>query len=283
MDELFFIYNGRYFPEGANIVSAGHPALQYGDGIFESGRIARGVLLNAALHFERMKHGCKLLNLDLNETIKKEISEGIRSLSIKHSGNEHLRIRISLLRSHGSFNPALSPIDLIIESSSLAPPSFSSDGIHTLIYTESTKGTGLLANLKSNNFLLHAHARRLAIGMEKDDAIILNGHGRVCETTIANIFFAEGDQLFTPPLSEGCVAGTIRQWVLNHAAENKLSIKEETCTPQRIMKADEVFVTNAIRWVVPVRRINQTEFKVNWASKVFNLLQKNLMPESRDS
>ena len=47
-----------------------------------------------------------------------------------------------------------------------------------------------------------------------DECIVLNSFERVCESAIANIFIIKGENIYTPPLSEGCVAGIMRRWML---------------------------------------------------------------------
>ena len=40
-----------------------------------------------------------------------------------------------------------------------------------------------------------------------DEAILLNERGEVAECTSANIFIANGSQVWTPPLNSGCLPG----------------------------------------------------------------------------
>jgi len=54
------------------------------------------------------------------------------------------------------------------------------------------------------------HAKQLKV----NDCILLNDHNMICDTTIANIFIIKDDIIYTPPLSEGCVAGVIRRFLI---------------------------------------------------------------------
>lgn len=83
-----------------------------------------------------------------------------------------------------------------------------------------------------------------------DDVILLNQYGRIAETTIANIFWKQNNQTFTPPLSEGGVAGVYRQFYLdNH------QVKETVLTTEMLSGADEIFLTNALRGIIKVENI----------------------------
>ena len=53
-----------------------------------------------------------------------------------------------------------------------------------------------------------------------NDALILNQHDRICDSTIANVFWVKDNKIFTPPLNEGCVAGVMRKKILELATHN---------------------------------------------------------------
>jgi branched-chain amino acid aminotransferase len=85
-----------------------------------------------------------------------------------------------------------------------------------------------------------------------NDALILNQHGRICEATIANIFWIKDDRIHTPPLSEGCVAGVMRKYLLEKIPAINRKTSETELTIDELQNAEEVFLTNAVygmRWV----------------------------------
>ena len=47
-----------------------------------------------------------------------------------------------------------------------------------------------------------------------DEVVLLNEFGRVAECTSANIFAVSGDDVFTPPVSDGCLPGITREVLL---------------------------------------------------------------------
>jgi branched-chain amino acid aminotransferase len=85
---------------------------------------------------------------------------------------------------------------------------------------------------------------------------LLNSYDRICDSTIANIFWVKNNQVFTPPLSEGCVAGVMRRYLIQKIQEAGYAIEEMICPRQKLPEADEIFLTNAlfgIRWVQQLR------------------------------
>ena len=66
------------------------------------------------------------------------------------------------------------------------------------------------------------------------------------------MFWVKGKQIFTPPLSEGCVAGVMRAFLLDELAKKGVSVVQKPLTVAALTEADELFVSNAIRrikWV----------------------------------
>ncbi len=98
-----------------------------------------------------------------------------------------------------------------------------------------------------------------------DDAIILNAFERICESAIANIFIIKGESVFTPPLSEGCVAGVMRRWMLEKFSLKNYAVTEKELSIEEVLDADEFFLTNSIhpiRWVKTFREKNYGNKKV---------------------
>ncbi|HVF23694.1 MAG TPA: chorismate-binding protein, partial [Pyrinomonadaceae bacterium] len=90
----------------------------------------------------------------------------------------------------------------------------------------------------SNRFLFHKTTNR----DYRDDVIFYNERNEVTESGTANVVVRLGDQLFTPPVSCGLLAGTFRDHLL---AEG--TIKERVITVEELKHADELFLINSVR------------------------------------
>lgn len=112
-----------------------------------------------------------------------------------------------------------------------------------------------LAALKSTERQCFYLAGQEAKAQGLDDALLLNQHGRVVESTIANLFWIKDGQLYTPALTEGCVAGIFRKQVLRHA----MALESEI-GPEALLQVEELFLTNALRGIIPVRELNGHAF-----------------------
>ncbi len=103
----------------------------------------------------------------------------------------------------------------------------------------------------SDRFLFHKTTRRdfytaqLKSRPDCDDVIFWNEKGEVTESSIANVVVSIDDQLFTPPVESGLLAGTFRNQLL---AEGK--IKERVITVEEFQTAKEFFLINSVRkWI----------------------------------
>src|SRR5690606_21319524 len=87
------------------------------------------------------------------------------------------------------------------------------------LYTDNYKPCNELSTIKSGNALLYVMAGIWAKEHGYDDVLILNEHGCVCEATGSNVFVVKDEKVFTPPVSEGCVDGVMRRFVIRQLQE----------------------------------------------------------------
>jgi branched-chain amino acid aminotransferase len=88
-----------------------------------------------------------------------------------------------------------------------------------------------------------------------DEVILLNEHGQAAECTSANLFVANGHQVWTPPLHSGCLPGITREVLLSEIHVPGYSIQEKDLMPEDLESADEVFITSTTRDLLPVREL----------------------------
>jgi len=269
MNEHFFIYDKKYYQTGAPVVSAGNNGLRYGDGLFETMRMREGKIINIDFHFERLFSGMEILQLGIPGFFSRSFFEQtVNELLLKNSISKNARIRLMVFRGDGNiFDSENISFNYIIEVWPLTEKiQLNEDGLVIDIFQDARKSCDLFSNLKSNNYLSCVMAGVFAKKNQLNDAIILNSHERVCETSIANIFTINDNKIYTPPLSEGCVAGTMRRWMLEKFSLKKYIVSEKTLSVNDVLNADELFLTNAIhpiRWVKNFRKKIYGNEKVN--------------------
>ena len=160
----------------------------------------------------------------------------------------------------------------MIESSPLEQnqDAFKKDGLIIDIFPDARKSIDKFSNLKSANYLPYVMAAIWAKETKLDDALVVNQHERICDATIANIFWVMDEKIFTPSLNEGCVAGVMRKKILELPSPNSgFLVQESVLTENILLQADEVFLTNAITGIRWVKECRGKIYKNTVSSKLF--------------
>jgi branched-chain amino acid aminotransferase len=84
---------------------------------------------------------------------------------------------------------------------------------------------------------------------------------------MANIFWLKDGQLYTPPLSEGCVAGVMRRYIIE-----RIPVTESMLDTDTLYVADEVFLTNTIRRIKWVSVIADKTYSNTLTRKLYSQL-----------
>lgn len=103
-------------------------------------------------------------------------------------------------------------------------------------------------------------ARRDAVRQGADMALVLSAQDHVSSADSANLFWVKEGRLFTPDLSCGCLPGTSRAALIAALKAEGEVVIEGRFSPDVLMQADAVFVTNAVRGVVPLSRVDDRGF-----------------------
>ncbi len=121
-------------------------------------------------------------------------------------------------------------------------------------------------------------AKREAARAGCDEAILLDGAGRVAEGTGENLFIVRDGVLKTPSPASPILLGITRDSVLTLARENAAqlgltSVREEDFAKDELFIADEVFLTGTAVEIVPVREIEGRTIGAGVPGKVTRALQ----------
>jgi branched-chain amino acid aminotransferase len=257
---LWINVNGSLLPAGTPFLSAGSRAFRYGDGIFETMLVQQDHIRLADYHFDRLEHGLRYIRCPLPPGITRErLNREILELCDQNEHRDLSRARLVLFRGEGGiFDKVPADPQYVIETWPLPPasPELNQHGLVVDVYSGGTKSCDGLANLKSNNYLIYALAAGWATDAGLDDCLVLNSRGTLADTTIANLFYCQNGQWYTPPLSDGCVAGVMRRYLLTAMPAAGFPVSERTTTIDDLLNAEEVCLTNAIRgirWVAAFR------------------------------
>lgn len=252
----FSILNGSYYPQEQGFIKGNNRAFMYGDGLFESIRIRNGKAMFLDAHIARLLEAAVVMKMevpvhyDLNYFRKQ-----VQDLIAKNNIQGGAKCRLTLFRNPGgTYVPDDNGVGYVIETYPYAVNEYTlnEEGFQVDIFPELKKPVNKLSIYKTCNSLLYIMAGIYARQNKLDDSLIVNDKGNIIESSNSNLFIVCNGVLYTPALSDGCLAGVMRMQIINIALASKLKVYECSLTPQNLLVADEVFLTNAIRglqWV----------------------------------
>ncbi len=251
----YFNYNGKVFLENELILGPTNRGLRYGDGIFETIKFKNSELILSNEHFARLWKGMQTLQFEIPKHFTPEkLEEEIIHLTKKNKLTA-ARIRLTIVRGDGGiYDPKNHTPNYIIESIKLPEDNgpLNTNGLQICLFEDAVKSIDNFSNLKTNNYLTYFMGAIFAKKQQCNDAIILNSNGNICDSTIANIFYIKDETIYTPALTEGCIAGVMRKWIIDNVGEFNFKVIQATITIEDILNAEEVFLSNSIyniRWV----------------------------------
>lgn len=142
--------------------------------------------------------------------------------------------------------------------------------------------TALLAGVKQTAMLENLFALEEARSRDFNEAVLLNERGEIVSATAANIFWVQGDEVFTPSLAAGCVSGITRHFIHEITTRWKLHLVEGSFPVQRLLDAREVFLTSTSREVSIVSSFDAKQYGVKQA-RIAKLIAREFQKLVRDA
>ncbi|MET0636394.1 MAG: aminotransferase class IV [Chitinophagaceae bacterium] len=275
-------YNGKIMQDDQPLFLAANKSYRYGDGLFETMKVSHGKILLEDLHFARLFSSLELLQLRLPAFFNREkIVGAILRLCELNKASNLARVRLSFFRGNGGLLEGTDEAKYLLEVWPLEPSvhEWSINGLELGIYPDARKSCDLFSPLKTSSFLPYVQAARYARANKWNDCLVLNTWGRICDSTIANVFLVKNGQLFTPPLDEGCIDGVMRRFLKTYLADNDLVLEEKGITISDLEEADEVFLTNCIRGIRWVGRIGDEKYSYQISRQLHEAVRRLLFKE----
>lgn len=253
--QRFISFNGEIKTEILTFGTSNR-SFRYGDGLFESIRFYKGNPLHLHLHLHRLSIGANLLGIKGVSLITEEVVRSqIKKLSELNAVTLSGKARLQVYRKDGGlYKPNSNFCDWFLEVEALPEEKYTLNqkGLFLGVYKDLPKPMNILSGIKTTNALNYVMAGVFANANGYDDAILINQQGNLVEATSSNLFIVKGNNIVTPPLTEGPVEGIMRQIITETSIKN-YNVIQSPITMVMLEKADEIFISNAIKgiqWVV---------------------------------
>lgn len=218
--------------------------LAYGESLFETMRVHRGMVPWWLQHMARLGRGAERLAMPLPDM--QRMHEEAHALLDGADGV----LKLQLTRGGGvrGYAPNLDASPFWMLSMHPLPPDINNADV---IWCETALAAQpRLAGLKHGNRLEQVMAAAEVRAANANEGLMLDMAGHVIAATSANLFAWIDGGWQTPALDACGVAGVMRAWVLAQT-----DVRVSALNPSDIEQAEAVFLCNAVRGILPVRQL----------------------------
>jgi len=247
--------------EHKNSLDVTDRGLHYGDGLFETIEIIQGQPVFLQQHLTRLKKGCRVLKIPFpSEAL---LLDEIAQVS---TAAKHGVVKVMLTR--GSGGRGYRQPDTIQVTRLVAlhpfpdyPESHQTQGIKARFCELRLGLNPVLAGLKHNNRLEQVLARAEWFD-EFQEGLMLNLNEHVIEGTMSNLFIVKDQVIYTPEIKLSGIKGVMRKIVIELAKQHNIALQKALLTREFVLAADEIFLTNSVMGVWPVKSLEDKVYPV---------------------
>ena len=243
---MFILLNGQILKADKARLHSFTPGILKARGVFETMRVDRREIFDFKDHLKRMRKGLNFFHLKMPYSARRWIDHIQELLGLNNL--KEARVRLMVWRGKNTTQSAV-----ICQAMKKQKKRWK-------VIIQKVKGLEQRpSGIKSLDYSLFR--KNLLKAREKgyDETILVNESGYLAEGTRSNLFFVKDKILYTPSLQCGCLRGITRQHVLQSAKKLGMICKEIKAAPDRLLSADEAFVTNSIVGIMPLVRAGKVK------------------------
>lgn len=266
-------YNG-IIQENSAVAIENNRGFLVGDSVFETIKVLDSKVLFLEDHYFRLMSSMRIFRMEIPmhftmEFFEEQILLLLNALAIK---SPSYRVRFSVYRKgEGFYLPTTNAIEYVIVASVLEHELYSllTTPYEIELYKDAYITKQLFSTLKSNNKIIQITGSIFAFENGFANCLLLNDEKNVIEALQGNIFMKVGNELITPPLSDGCLNGIMRKQILAIARKIEgIEVVEKSISPFDLQKADELFITNVIKGIQPITKYRKKEYSFELAKDI---------------
>jgi 4-amino-4-deoxychorismate lyase len=245
--------------EISTFVAATNRGLNYADGLFETLSVHKGRPRRWQAHMDRLGAGCERLGLPMPPQ-----AVLLREVQTVSAGLVDAVVKIVLTRD-GSGRGYMPPQDqscVRIVSAHIYPENVAElarEGVKARICELRLAIQPALGGIKHLNRLEQVLASAELRDTGATEGILLDREDHVISAIAANIFLVMENRLLTPRLDLCGVRGVIRSLIL---AGFGARCEQRRIVVDMLQEADEVFICNSVRGIVPLTAIDEHEYRI---------------------
>lgn len=234
-------------------ISISDRGLSYGDGIFETMRIVNGKVPMLDLHAKRLMAGVRALDLGSRTRLTQDFRKQVTMVAEAFTGQVVLKYMLTRGQNSSGYQPPMhADCTTIVQVNDMPdwPAAWYRQGIQAIRCKHPLPVQSALAGIKHLNRLDQVMAAHELNG--EQEGLMFDYDGRLIEGTKSNVFLLYKNRLLTPSLQRIGVAGTMRQFLIDHQSELGIAIEETEIDAVMLQHAQGLMVVNSVFGVWPV-------------------------------
>ena len=266
------VNNNGTIQQEATFSLATNRGFLFGDSVFETVRTLNKKVLFLEDHYFRLMASMRICRMEIPMHFTMEYFESQILNLIQHSNAPSNRVRFSVFRiGDGFYMPTTNDVEFLVTFQPLENEVylFNEANYEVELFKDAYVTKQLLSTLKTNNKMIQITGSIFAKENGYQNCLLLNDEKNVVEALQGNVFMKMGNQLLTPPISDGCLNGIMRKQVLALAQKVEgLQVIEKSISPFDLQKADELFITNVIQGIQPITKYRKKTYENGLAKEL---------------
>ncbi len=245
--------DGRVGDPSTATVSALDHGITVGDGVFETCKVTAAGPFALTRHLRRLARSAAGLGLPApdDEEVRGAVEAVVAALPMDFG-----RLRITWTGGPGPLGSERSgDRGTLVVAASPSAPWVAAPAAVSVPWTRNEQAA--TAGLKTTSYAENVIALQYAKERGGSEALLANTRGELCEGTGSNVAVVVGDELLTPPLDSGCLAGITRQLMLEWCAAEGLPCREQSLTMDVLGECSQVVLTSSTRDVQMLARVDE--------------------------
>ena len=251
--------NGNYKDILKSKVSITDRGFQFSDGIYEVIAVYENRFVDIDLHLNRLIKSLNKLKIKINLKVKQieNISKKIKKLNNLSNGIIYIQITRGDQHPRDHKFPKVLKPNIIIYS---IPKDFkkinskAKRGVTTSLYPDIR---WLRSDIKSISLLGNSMAANHAKEKKNHEAILYDEKNYITEGNSSSIWIIKNNKCITHPLNYRILKGCTRHKLISIVKRKKLKFEEKKFSIKTLLSADEVFMTSATNFVMPIIKVDK--------------------------
>jgi branched-subunit amino acid aminotransferase/4-amino-4-deoxychorismate lyase len=241
--------NGILVPASSALIPVDDIDFAYGFGVYETLKVRKRILYFPELHEERLFHSAKIIGLA--HLLRPGEVKGFTIDLIRANRTENANVKILLI---GADSPEKARLFIMTLNPLFPERRDYKNGAAAVIYP----GERLFPEAKTLNMLMSTIAFRSARRAGAYDAILRDGDGLLTEGTRTNLFFTDGERVFTPP-GHRVLEGVTKITLTSALRAAGIEVEERDLPETDLERYPGYFLTSTSTKVMPLRLIGGHE------------------------